>query len=124
MSDNCRVSEVLYVGLCRQIGTPTEVTVRRELSDMEVMINNSLEENRYIGIKTVYSGSYKEDFRLKSSDIDTMIWFFDLKVITNISQSSDYDISKHCIILMEDSDTPPEFVKLQLLSSPPGINMD
>ena len=38
MSDNCRVSEALYVGLCGYIGTPTEVTIRRDVLDMEEMI--------------------------------------------------------------------------------------
>lgn len=35
MSDNCRVSEALYVGLCDYIGTPTEVAIRREVKDIE-----------------------------------------------------------------------------------------
>lgn len=39
MSDYCRVSEALYVGLCRHIGTPTEVTIRREVMDMWDMMD-------------------------------------------------------------------------------------
>lgn len=46
-----RVSEALYVGLCHYIGTPT---------DLDVTI--------------MKSGSYKEGFRFKSSDLDAMIW--------------------------------------------------
>lgn len=69
------------------------------------------------------SGSHREGFRLKSSDIDTMIWLIHLKVIADISQSINYDLSKHFLILMENSDTSPGFVKLQLLSSPSTMNM-
>ncbi|XP_065929585.1 uncharacterized protein [Magallana gigas] len=116
MSDNCRVSEALYVGLCGYIGTPTEVTVRREMEDMAEMIKKPVQV--YNGQRMMTSGSYREGFRFKSSDMDTMVWYTNHKVITDLSQSSAYDLSKHSIILMEDTDTPPGFVRLQLLTSP------
>lgn len=61
---------------------------------------------------------YKEGFRLNSSDIDMMIWNFNFKVIADISLCSVYDLSRHTIILMEDS------VRLRLLSSPPDKNLE
>uniref|UniRef100_K1Q079 Uncharacterized protein n=1 Tax=Magallana gigas TaxID=29159 RepID=K1Q079_MAGGI len=118
MSDNRRVSEALYVGLCGYlpIGTPTEVTVRREVLDMRDMIQKPVQIHQ--GYRGMASGSYREGFRFKSSDIDMMFWITNHKVITDLSQSSVYDLSKHTIILMEDTDTPPGFVRLQLMTSP------
>ncbi|XP_052704919.1 uncharacterized protein LOC128180806 [Crassostrea angulata] len=121
MSDNCRVSEALYVGLCGYIGTPIEVTIRREVMDMEEMIYKHVYIHK--GCRGMRSGSHREGFRFKSSDIDTMFWITNHKVITDLSQSSVYDLSKHTIILMEDTDTPPGFVRLQLLTSPLDRNI-
>jgi hypothetical protein len=47
-----------------------------------------------------------------------MFWGCDHKLINDISQAIHYDTTKRIIILMEDNDTPPGFVKLQLLTSP------
>uniref|UniRef100_A0A8W8MAI7 Mab-21-like HhH/H2TH-like domain-containing protein n=1 Tax=Magallana gigas TaxID=29159 RepID=A0A8W8MAI7_MAGGI len=116
MSDNCRVSEALYAGLCRYIGTPTEVTVRREVMDMTEMIKTPVQIDACV--RKMKSGSYREGFRFKSSDRDTMVWLTNHKVITDLSQSRVYDMSKHSIILMEDTETSPGFVRLQLLTSP------
>uniref|UniRef100_A0A8W8MAL8 Mab-21-like HhH/H2TH-like domain-containing protein n=1 Tax=Magallana gigas TaxID=29159 RepID=A0A8W8MAL8_MAGGI len=93
----------------------TEVTVRREMEDMYEMIEKPVQV--YNGMRCMNSGSYREGFRFESSDRDTMLWCTNHKVITDLSQSSAYDLSKHSIILMEDTDTPPGFVRLQLLAS-------
>ncbi|XP_056006105.1 uncharacterized protein LOC125658965 isoform X2 [Ostrea edulis] len=116
MDDIPRVSEVLYVGLCHEIGTPTEVTVRRDVEDMKEMIKKPVEI--YRGDRSMLSGSYGEGFRFKSSDMDIMYWHCHHKLISDISQARLYDRTKHDIILMEDSDTPPGFVKLQILTWP------
>ncbi|XP_061179626.1 uncharacterized protein LOC133188269 [Saccostrea echinata] len=110
-----RIAEVLYGGLCRQIGTPTEVAIRRDVKDMEEMIMKSFYNKR--GCVLINSGSYREGFRFSSSDMDTMLWWCKYKLITDISQAEVYSSSKHNIILIEDSDTPPGFVRLQLLTS-------
>lgn len=65
-----------------------------------------------------------EGFRLNSSDIDMIIWNFNFKVIADISLCSVYDLSRHTITPMEDSDIPPGFVRLRLLSSPPDKNLE
>ncbi|XP_062616899.1 uncharacterized protein LOC134278617 [Saccostrea cucullata] len=114
-----RLSEVLYVGLCRKIGTPTEVAIRRDVLDMKEMISRPVDN--YEGIAAMNSGSYREGFRFKSSDIDTMYWFCRFKLITDISQSRIYNTSKHVILQMEDFDTLPGFVRLRLLTSPQNI---
>ncbi|XP_062604610.1 uncharacterized protein LOC134266375 [Saccostrea cucullata] len=108
-----RLSEVVYVGLCRKIGAPTEVAMRRDIMDMEEMINKHL--YMHIG-GWMNSGSYREGFRFASSDVDIMFWSWNHKLITDISQLRVYDPSAYEIILMEDSDTPPGFVTLRLLT--------
>lgn len=115
MSENSRMSEALYLGLCHKIGTPKEVTIRREVMDMDERLKEPVDMQK--GDKKMKSGSFREGFRFESSDIDTMHWCINHKLITDISQSSLYDRSKQSIILVEDSDTPPGFVRLQFLTS-------
>jgi hypothetical protein len=62
------------------------------------------------------SGSYREGFRFESSDRDFMHWISSHKLISDTSQTSLYDRTKNNIMLMESNDTPPGFVKLQLLT--------
>lgn len=61
-----RVSEVLYRGLCRdkRIGTPTEVAIRRDMIDMEDMIERPVHIHR--GCMIMKSGSHREGFRFTS----------------------------------------------------------
>ncbi|XP_062587409.1 uncharacterized protein LOC134249065 isoform X2 [Saccostrea cucullata] len=108
-----RVSEILYAGLCQRIGSPSEVAIRRDVQDMVEMVMKPY--YRQIGYVQMKSGSYGEGFRLRSSDLDLMFWFCHDKLIVGISQAQFYNTSKHDIILMEDSDTPPGFVRLRLL---------
>ncbi|XP_056013678.1 uncharacterized protein LOC130052533 [Ostrea edulis] len=109
-----RVSDVLYVGVCRKIGTPTEVTFRRDLWDTGEMIRKP--SQLYKGLRKMLSGSRKEGFRFKSSDFDFMQWYLDHKVICEMSQSTFYHPPRHTLIYMETSDTPPGFARLQLLT--------
>ncbi|XP_062582344.1 uncharacterized protein LOC134244087 [Saccostrea cucullata] len=109
-----RLSEVLYVGLCRKIGTPTEVAIRRDVLDMEEMVAKPVWNHK--GYAVIKSGSYREGFGFRSSDIDKMFWFCKFKLITDISQSRFYNASKYIIVVLEDSDTPPGFVRLRLLT--------
>lgn len=112
------------MGLCVYIGAPIEVTVRREVMDTDELLKIFLEELEHSGNRLMCSCSYREGIRLNSSDIDMMIWNFNFKVIADISLCSVYDLSRHTIILMEDSDIPPGFVRLRLLSSPPDKNLE
>lgn len=114
MSYTSQLSTGMYVGLCRYIGTPTEITMRRQVIDIEELIVNKRKGEG----RGLCSGSFREGFRFKSSDKDYMIWNIRIKVITDLSQCVIYDLSKHSILLVEDIDTPPGFVRLELISSP------
>lgn len=103
MDPLARVSEALYVGLCRYecIGTPTEVTIRRVSFDVDEVIKRPLQ----ICSGTIYmkSGSYREGFSFKSSDVDTMIWHTKTHMIFKLSQAVFCNFSRKDIILMEHS---------------------
>ncbi|XP_061165696.1 uncharacterized protein LOC133174612 [Saccostrea echinata] len=116
-----RLSEILYIGLCRKIGTPTEVTIRRNVWDMLYILdqNRHTYKHECIG-RSILSGSQREGFRFDTSDQDYMMWCCGWKVIKDISQSRAYNSSLCDIILMEDTNTPPGFVRLQLLTVPRG----
>ncbi|XP_062598248.1 uncharacterized protein LOC134259669 [Saccostrea cucullata] len=116
-----RLSEILYHGLCCKIGTPTVVTIRRDVLDMDDKIQeNTSKISKDVDSKRIMlSGSYREGFRFNTSDRDYMMWFCERHFLINdISQLRDYPLSNLDIILMDVTDTPPGFVRLQLLTRP------
>ncbi|XP_062583220.1 uncharacterized protein LOC134244988 [Saccostrea cucullata] len=54
------LSEFVYVGLCCEIGSPTEVRIRREVMDIDEMVNKPVYIMR--GFDSMRSGSYREGF--------------------------------------------------------------
>lgn len=111
-----RISEVLYVGLCREIGTPIEVAFRRGVMDMDEIVRRSAVRYTFGGLIFMLSGSYREGFRFKSSDFDFMCWITNHKVISDLSDLNTFNASDLEIILMEHTETPPGFVRLKLLT--------
>lgn len=111
-----RISEVLYVGLCREIGTPIEVAFRRSATDMNEIVKRSAVRYTCVGYIFMLSGSYREGFRFKSSDLDLMCWRTNNKVIFDLSDLNTFNALDLEIILMEHTETPPGFVRLKLLT--------
>ncbi|XP_056002416.1 uncharacterized protein LOC125663350 isoform X2 [Ostrea edulis] len=109
-----RLSEAVYVGLCRKVGTPSEVRIRRDVVDTKELMERPV--RIMMGIQKMTSGSHREGFRLRTSDIDWMFWPPDHKVICDLSQISLYRIPQHTVILMEWEDLPPGFTRLKLLT--------
>lgn len=112
-----RLSTNVYEGLCGEVGTSTEVRFRREVIDItEDLLGKSYRttDNRYC--KTMFSGSYREGFRLKTSDIDIMEWCINDKVVSNPSQICLYRNPQHTVILMECDDIPPGFTRLKIVA--------
>ncbi|XP_078336988.1 uncharacterized protein LOC144626580 [Crassostrea virginica] len=112
-----RLSEAVYVGMCCYVGSPTEVRIRREVTDTDEAVCRPVWIMR--GWDRILSGSRREGFRLKTSDRDAMFWLPDHKVICDISQISLYRIPQHTVILMECEDLPPGFTRLKLMTPSP-----
>lgn len=76
------------MGLCRdkRIGTPTEVAIRREMMDMEEMIERPV--HIYRGCMIMKSGSHREGFRFTSSDRDVMCWPSNFRFVIHLSSQS------------------------------------
>ncbi|XP_062590617.1 uncharacterized protein LOC134252210 [Saccostrea cucullata] len=109
-----RLSEAVYVGLCREVGSPTEVRIRREVMDIDEVVNKPIYILR--GLDRMLSGSKREGFRLRTSDMDWMLWPPDHKVICDLSQISLYRVPQHTVILIECDDLPPGFTRLNLIT--------
>lgn len=73
------------------------------------------------GHDQMISGSYREGFRLESSDIDIMHWSTTHKVICDLSQIS-LTNPLHTIILMESDALPPGYTRLELITLDTSIS--
>ncbi|XP_052699192.1 uncharacterized protein LOC128176718 [Crassostrea angulata] len=104
-----KMSESVYVGMCIKIGTPQQVTARRDIVDMVELLGNQRGEGR-----SMDSGSDREGFRLHDSDIDTMFWPTNYRVIWDFSQSEYYNIHTRTLILCDSSESPAGFTLLWL----------
>nr|XP_022288640.1 uncharacterized protein LOC111100815 isoform X2 [Crassostrea virginica] len=109
-----RLSEAVYVGMCRYAGSPTEVRIRREVMNTLEVVRRPVMIRRTFD--RMMSGSRREGFRLQTSDMDFMFWPQDHKVICDLSQVSLYRIPQHTVILMEYEDLPPGFTRLKMMT--------
>ncbi|XP_052696621.1 uncharacterized protein LOC128175210 [Crassostrea angulata] len=110
------LSRSVYEGLCEKVGNSTKVNFRREVIDITedlLSTSNVCFENRCYKFKL--SGSFREGFRLKTSDIDMLGWCLSDKVVSNPSQICLYHNPHHTVILMECDDLPPGFTRLKLI---------
>ncbi|XP_062609432.1 uncharacterized protein LOC134271200 [Saccostrea cucullata] len=108
------ISESVFVGLCRKLGTSQLVTMRRDVVDIMEKVRNQVttsDEDRLI-----VSGSRSEGFRLQGSDMDIMKWSNNQCVVWELYQSQYYNTHRQTLILCDCSDSPPGFTLLYLLS--------
>ncbi|XP_056016444.1 uncharacterized protein LOC130053352 [Ostrea edulis] len=108
------MSESVFVGLCRTVGTSQQVAMRRDVTDINEMVINKATKS-HMNMR-MWSGSYREGFRMKGSDVDFMCWFNNQPVIWDLSQTQFYNIHRQSLILSVSSESPPGFTLLQLLS--------
>nr|XP_034322924.1 uncharacterized protein LOC117688743 [Crassostrea gigas] len=104
-----KLSESVYVGMCRKIGTPQQVASRRDIVDIRELLGNQRDVRR-----SMWSGSMREGFRLHDSDLDTMFWHTNYRVIWEFSQSEYYNIHRQILILCDSSESPAGFTLLWL----------
>ncbi|XP_062601787.1 uncharacterized protein LOC134263447 [Saccostrea cucullata] len=109
-----RISEAVYSCMCHKVGTPTVISIRREVSDIAETIKTPSGMRR--GGRTIVSGSSREGFGTMASDLDFMNWPIDHQVIWDLDQADKYDTERCTLILMECSEERPGFALLQLLT--------
>ncbi|XP_062618882.1 uncharacterized protein LOC134280489 [Saccostrea cucullata] len=108
------ISKAVFVGLCRKLGTSQIVAMRRDMMDINEIVENQVTTSDECSI--MVSVSYREGFRLKESDIDFMFWPNNTRVIWELSQTQYYNTHRQTLILGDCSDSPPGFTLLYLLS--------
>ncbi|XP_052687364.1 uncharacterized protein LOC128166285 [Crassostrea angulata] len=110
-----RMSESVFVVLCEILGTSQQVAIRRETVDITEMLDRRVTPtDRHIAM---VSGSRREGFRLKGSDVDWMFWPNNHRVIMDMSQSEYYNnTAQKALILSDGSESPPGFTLLLLLT--------
>ncbi|XP_078322105.1 uncharacterized protein LOC144621931 [Crassostrea virginica] len=106
--------ESVFVRLCQIVGTSVQVAIRRETKDIKEMVKRRVADND--DIIAMESGSIREGFRLKGSDLDFMYWTNNHRVIWDMSQSEHYYTENKTLILSDSSESPPGFTLLELLT--------
>ena len=84
--------ESVFVRLCQIVGTSVQVAIKRETEDIREMLEMRVAENDDVIV--MESGSNREGFRLKGSDVDFMFWLNDHRVIWDMCQSEYYYTEK------------------------------
>ena len=70
------------MGLCLKVGTPQQIAIRRDKCDIvELLEAKAWRPGR---LKFMFSGSKKEGFEFKDSDVDLMYWEDDNRVILGL----------------------------------------
>lgn len=116
------ISESVFGRLCLIVGTSQEVAIRRATTDIEDIVSRHIQSNGTDCLFVMLSGSQREGFRLKGSDIDIMCWSDQFRVITDVFQSENYDITENILLLSDSSESPPGFTLLQVVT--PEMNMN
>ncbi|XP_078337375.1 uncharacterized protein LOC144626671 [Crassostrea virginica] len=103
-----RISESVYMGLCFKIGTPQQVAIRRDVWDISEILEHKAARH------CMASGSRREGFRFKDSDVDIMLWENNYRVLWDFSQATLYNTRRYSLILCDSSQSPPGFTLLWL----------
>ena len=106
-----KISQSTYKGLCLKIGTQEQVCFRRDFVDIAELLSTPKGING-TGIKT---GSWREGFRLKGSDIDCINWEENARVIWNKFQWQVDSFHEYTVVLCDCSKSPPGYVLLQMI---------
>lgn len=105
-----KMSKSVYVGMCKEIGTPQQAACRREIAIIREIWMNKV--NEWGTFKSMRSGSYREGFSFNDSDIDIMLWPTDHRVFWDFPQF--YNTRKEAPILCDSSESPAGFTLLWL----------
>ncbi|XP_078318057.1 uncharacterized protein LOC144620619 [Crassostrea virginica] len=106
--------ESVFVRLCQIVGISVQLAIRSETVDIKEMVQRQVAENDEVIV--MESGSMREGFRLKGSDVDIMYWLNNCRVIWDMCQSEYYYTENKTLILSDSSESPPGFTLLELLT--------
>ena len=109
-----KLSESVYLGLCRKLGTPQQVVIRREVNDTAELVDTKVKSRKPNKNITTLSGSRGEGIRFNDSDFDIMHWGNSERVVWNFSQLQFYNTDLYGIMLSDSSESPPGFTMLLL----------
>ncbi|XP_062582909.1 uncharacterized protein LOC134244675 [Saccostrea cucullata] len=115
-----KLSESVFIGLCKILGTPQQFAMRRDVIEVMNMVQNYLEANTE---NYFWSGSYGEGFRILGSDVDIMVWPTDHRVFWDKSQIRCYNGNRLVSILADSSESPPGFTLLWFPVHRPNISV-
>ncbi|XP_062569877.1 uncharacterized protein LOC134231941 [Saccostrea cucullata] len=109
------ISLTLFGGLCSVIGTSEVIAMRRDVADVIEAVEQRVRSSDE-SMSSMESGSQREGFRLIGSDLDSMKWFNDHRVIWEFSQIQSYNPSRTGIIFADCSKSLPGYALLQFIT--------
>ncbi|XP_062592778.1 uncharacterized protein LOC134254251 [Saccostrea cucullata] len=113
--DKQHLSESVFMKLSHIVGSSETVIMRREMEEfMDRMTDQLINKRKEYRMMT--SGSRREGFKLKTSDMDAMFWPHDHYVVWDLDQVQNYDLNNKTLILCDCSDSPPGYALLELLT--------
>ncbi|XP_062611211.1 uncharacterized protein LOC134273060 [Saccostrea cucullata] len=102
------------MGLCHKVGTSRQVAMRRDVIDLTEILTYHVNSDSNSDTRMT-SGSFREGFRLKTSDIDLIFWHTNQRVVWNLSQTRYYNNHRYKLFLCDCSISPPGFSLLRFL---------
>lgn len=121
-----RASRKVNDAMCEFFGTSKDVALRRDVMDINEILTGhgyGFDKNKKYRYFQNMSGSTREGFNLKGSDIDMMIWMDCIKVIWRFSQSEHYKCDNY-ILCFDSSKSPPGYGLLEILPKPDEKDLD
>ena len=109
-----KLSELLYLSLCQELGFESIIKIRRNVANLLEQVLNQLYPDKLC--LAYYSGSRGEGFKIITSDTDVMTVFTGNLIVNNtaeIPELSCVKLNKH-VMTMETQYTKPGYVRLKL----------
>jgi hypothetical protein len=112
--DEQKLSELLYLNLCHELGSESIIQIRRNIASLVELVRNQLDPDSCF---LVYrSGSTAEGFKMITSDIDAMTVFTGNLIVNNTEEIPELSCVKlnKPVRTMETQYTKPGYVRLIL----------
>ena len=109
-----KLSEILYIDLCGELGYESTIQIRRNISTLTDHVRHQIHSDK--GYLFYCLGSRAEGFGTTISDVDHMLVHTDYVVVNNTTEISEVSRAKSnkAVITMETQHTKPGYVRLIL----------